>query len=198
MFERDSHLASIRSAAFDGCVELTSISLPPGLRELGQTAFPWTSLRSFAISPGNRSFSVAGDYVLDFAGISLVGHLGPATVLCIPNTVEVFCPGCFGSRKDLCSVTFERDSHLREMGEKALACCRSLKYITIPTTVEMIGEGCFRYCMQLSSVIFESGSKLSHIGAVAFTGCSSLASIVIPGNVETIGEDCFTDRKSVV
>jgi hypothetical protein len=66
---------------------------------------------------------------------------------------------CFWNSRDFASVTFERGSTLRQIGETELAKC-GLTPIVIPASVEAIVISCFRGCSSLSSVVFEVGSTL--------------------------------------
>ncbi|MDR1475139.1 MAG: leucine-rich repeat domain-containing protein [Holosporales bacterium] len=71
--------------------------------------------------------------------------------------------GCFSGCRVLESITFERGSQLRTIGDGAFSGCRSLRSISIPASMETIGYGCFHGCSNLSRVEFESDFQLINI-----------------------------------
>jgi hypothetical protein len=77
-------------------------------------------------------------------------------------------------------VTFELNSHLRQIQAGVFCCCPSLKSICIPASVEIICESCFSRCDLLSSITFERQSVLAQIGREAFANCPLLQSISLP------------------
>ena len=97
----------------------------------------------------------------------------------------------FDGCSNLSSVTFDKESNLKTIGESAFNDCYHLSEINIPKSVTSIGNGAFSECIGLSSVTFEQESKLSTIGSFAFCQCQSLSNIVIPKSVTFIGNSAF-------
>jgi hypothetical protein len=55
----------------------------------------------------------------------------------IPKSVEVLCKECFSNCKSLTSITFESDSRLQRIEERAFA-GTGLKSIIVPSSVEVL------------------------------------------------------------
>ena len=119
----------------------------------------------------------------------------------IPASVETIGRNAFCICTALTTVTFEKGSQLKTIGEevsfdsRAFSGCTSLTSIEIPASVETIGVGAFYGCTALTTVTFEKGSQLKTIKGKlidgAFRNCTSLTSIEIPASVETIGTAAF-------
>jgi hypothetical protein len=159
-------------------------------------ALPFSSLEYFGIEEGNRHFSICGHYLVDFEGISLLGHLGNATELFIGNAIEELCDGCFFGQIHLSAVSFESNSRLRRIGDGAFF-GSSLRSIVIPSRVEIIEADCFRFCWKLLIVTFESNSRLSVIGDRAFGDCSALKIVRVPSCIERIAVNHFGAYRGV-
>jgi hypothetical protein len=87
-FAAHARLSVIQDDAFCQCPNLHSICLPAGLQQIKARGLPWPTLQYIQIEEGNQHFSTSGSYLLDFAGISILGYIGTATELCISNCIE--------------------------------------------------------------------------------------------------------------
>jgi hypothetical protein len=203
-FAYHSQLSRIERHAFVWCDHLRSICLPAGLEHIEPVALNWSSLQHVGIEVGNRYFSISGGFVLDCAGISIVGHVGAASKLCIGNGIEELRDSsCAGPknmwadlRTALSSVWFEPGSRLRRIGEFAFE-NSSLTVIVIPASVEIIGRCCFSGSDRLSIVRFESNSRLAAIEEQAFQFCPALKTVSIPCCIETIVADHFRGHSAL-
>ena len=141
----------------------------------------------------------------------------------IPASVETIGSYAFKGCSSLTTVTFEKGSQLKTIGEEydggAFSGCSALTSIEIPASVETIESYAFYGCSSLTTVTFEEGSQLKTIGgsafeslrithieipasvetigSSAFKGCSALTSIEIPASVETIGSSAFKGCSSL-
>jgi hypothetical protein len=97
--------------------------------------------------------------------------------------MTVLCTFSLYELKSLTSLAFEPDSKLREISERAVSGCSSLKSICLPASVEVLGVYCFSDLAQLSLVTFESGSKLREMKEGVFANCPLLKSIFLPASV---------------
>ena len=104
-------------------------------------------------------------------------------VKCIGNNA-------FNGFSSLTSVTFEDNSELTSIGEKAFYKCTGLTSFSIPEGVTTIGGSAFKYCTGLTS--FSIPESVTTIGSYAFKGCTGLTSITIPASVTTIGDEAFS------
>lgn len=139
--------------------------------------------------------------VLDFAAGSTISVISKNIFtmhdsiekITLPSSITELCNESFMSCSKLESVTFENNSKLKTIGERAFynckalktvnfgqpsslieikkqafQSCESLKSITIPKSVKKIGKYCFYYCSNLNEIIFEDTSKIQEISKRAF------------------------------
>ena len=129
-----------------------------------------------------------------FWGSSLVS-------ISIPASVETIEGGAFCRCTALQTVTFEKGTQLKTIGEVhdyhdihgAFYGCTSLTTIEIPASVEEIRGYAFKGCTSLKTVTFEKGSKLKTISNGAFAFCWALTTVDMSActQVTVIGEYAF-------
>jgi hypothetical protein len=90
------------------------------------------------------------------------------TAVCIPALVTILDAECFHFCSVLRDVTFEADSQLREIGERAFAACLSMSSIRIPARVDLLKRGSFGHCPMLAEISIERGSELRSIDSAVF------------------------------
>ena len=129
----DGSVTAIRSEAFSGFTELTSIEIPASVTSIGSAAFSGCdALTEIVIDEGNPVYRAEGGCIIEKAGDVLVSVTGGDT---IPASVKVIGDGAFAYDYDLTSLT-------------------------IPATVERIEAGAFTQCTYLEDIHIEKGSKL--------------------------------------
>jgi hypothetical protein len=190
-FERGSRLSRIEREAFLECSGPSAISFPAALAELEGFALIGSNLKYISVADENVHFRTSGDFLLDFAGVSLIFCFGDNAHVTIPNWLESLGFACFGGCNFISSVIFESGCTISRLEDSAFCSCWQLFSICIPFTVEIIGENCFEDCKKLSTVTFDSGSRLSRIERGAFQWCSSLSSIDLPVNLSFLGNFAF-------
>ena len=165
-------VTAIAYNAFSGCSGLTSITLPPSIKKIGESAFDGCHLNSVHISDLE-----AWCHIIFYEGINEYHSSNPMEYAqhLFLNGVEV---------KDLIipnSVT--------NIGYAAFQFCSSLTSITIPNSVTEIEYHAFCGCSGLTSLTLPN--SVTSIGHQAFSLCSGLISIRIPNSVTSIIENPF-------
>lgn len=174
---------TIADHAFNGCLSLTSVSIPVGMASICSFAFNQCySLKSVVI-PANitavNSSAFAYCYSLKYVAI-------PATVTSIG---EYAFMQCFS----LTRATLPYG--ITTISSRAFSTCCSLTSIYIPEGVTNIGPYAFQYCYSLTSIDIPEG--VTDIGTYAFQKCSSLTQVKLPRSMETIGGNAFQNCNSL-
>ena len=195
-------VTTIKSNAFDGCVQLKTIEIPDSVTKIEREAFKGcTSLKTITIPRGVRTIwddafkgctslrevifneNVTSIKSGAFSGCtSLNSFVVPDSVTNIGN--EAFS-GCTGLNSFVISESVTR------IGSEAFFGCAGLTEILIPNSVTELGERAFYNCTGLKSIVLSS--NINTIKNGTFYGCTALQSVVIPDNVVLIEEDVFSD-----
>lgn len=170
------NLSQIGNLAFTGCTALESIELPDGLTLIGMKAFSGSGLKSLSIPD-------SVDSGLD----SIVDNCVNLEYIKLPNGINYIYSRFFYNTPKLKSVTIPES--VSSIGPEAFV-GSSIESIKIPKNVWGIYESAFENT-KIRSVEFEKGSVLESIYEKAFKGCSELKSIVIPATVTSMGESVF-------
>ena len=147
----------ISGGAFNGCNNLTSITIPNSVTTIGWDAFRECS-------------NLKKVYRNNNAIVSEDNHNGSPTPITryFGTQVEEYILG-----EDVTSI-----------GREAFFNCGNLTSIQMSNNVTTIGEGAFKHCQNLTSVIISD--NVTSIGQFAFSDCWKLASITIPSGVTDI------------
>ncbi len=173
----DGTVTRIGWHAFDGCTELTSITIPNSVTYINFSAFAGcTGLTEITIP---ESVKGMGDTVF-IDCFNLVTVILPDSLTEIPSSM-------FSGCVHLVNVVFGKN--VTAIGGGAFWNCHDLVDITLPETVETIGDAAFWCCWSLKNV--KIGGNVSVIGDRAFFDCGSLTSLVLPDSLISIGYDAF-------
>lgn len=124
---------------------------------------------------------------------NLFKGLGTVKEIFIPNTITSIGESAFES-SSISSVTFEDESELESIIQKAFYNCKSLKEIIIPASVTNISTKVFQGASSLEKIEIPEDSKLEIFGWTAAMGCNSIKNkIVFPSSLTTIGADAFPE-----
>ncbi len=185
----------IAACAFEYCYNLTSVTIPDNVTNIGGGLFyDCTSLTSVVLPKNITSLSAHSDQTMMmgypagfFEGCSSL------TSFTIPSSVTSIGRNAFKWCHSLSSLTIP--SSVTSIGDDAFA-GSGLISATIPNTVKEVGGGLFGGCERLTSVVlYENITSLSSGGweytLGFFEGCSSLTSINIPNSVTEIRWEAF-------
>jgi uncharacterized repeat protein (TIGR02543 family) len=170
-------LKTVGDYAFSGCSNLNPIDIPSGVTSIGNYAFSGCSnLASIDIPVGVISI---GDYAFRECS-KLYSATLPTGLASIGNYV-------FSSCRNLTSINIS--SGVTSIGNYAFSECNNLISINLPAGVTSIGNYAFYSCSNLRTINLRAG--VTSIGDYAFSGCNNLTSINIPAGVTSIGNEAF-------
>ena len=160
------NVIGIDAAAFKGCNNLDSISIPNSVSYIGVSSFQGCSnLKTLYIPNGvERIDSLA------FEGCSAL-H-----ILSVPSSVREIGYAAFQYCQNIDSIFWDSDLSIRNITLWNI----NFKYIRLGDEVTRIEQGTFWCCMYLTSIIIPQ--TVNYIESWAFMGCRSLKKVVIEGS----------------
>ena len=162
---------------FHRCYELTSVTIPDSITNIGPGAFAYCrSLTSVTI--GNSVTSIGYGA---FKGCLSLPNID------IPDSVTSIEDSTFSRCRALTSVTI--GNSVTNIGYDAFYHCSSLTSVNIPDSVTNIGVGAFKSCLSLPNI--DIPDSVTNIGSEAFWYCESLINVTIGKNVTSIGRRVF-------
>ena len=135
--------------------DISSVDLPPSVKEIGSRAFAGCQSLSDIAIPG--SVNTIGDYAFS--------NCNKLTDLYIPSSVKSIGEYAFSNCSKLKEVTVQAKS----IGDGAFNSCSSLSDLRLEPTLECIEGGAFSYCSSIKSVHFPA--TLKSITGKAFASC---------------------------
>ena len=183
------------------CADLTSISLPNSVTEIGRQAFSGCTglssitipnlvtkidYRAFSGCTGLTSISLPNSvtWIDDRAFEGCTG----LTSIKIPDSVTRIDYRTFYGCTGLTSVTIPNS--VTWIDKEAFSGCTGLTSISLPNSVTSIGRQAFSGCTGLTSVTI--GNSVTWIEDRAFEGCTGLTSVTIGNSVTLIGQEAFS------
>ena len=181
-------VASVEGHAFEGCVDLTSVTIPNSVTSIGASAFHNCSgLTTMTIGSGVTSI---GDE--SFSGCSSL------TSITIPSSVTSIGINAFYGCSGLNSIVVDSGNTVYDSRENCNALIltatngliQGCNNTVIPNSVTLIYSSAFRDCSGLTGSLSVPNSVTS-IGYNAFWYCTGLTSVTIGNSVTSIGSGAF-------
>ena len=198
------NITSIGNGAFNGCINLKTLTLPNSITSIGRETISNSGITSLSIPSGVTK-------IVDNAFINCTS----LETVSISSGVQTIGENAFRSCTNLSKVTMAEG--LTVIGDCAFRDCSKLtgvsipdsvttlgsysfsgaglKEITIPGKIKTISEGSFSSCSNLTGLIIKSGVTV--IGVESFLSCTKLSSVTIPSTVTKISNNAFKDCKSI-
>ena len=201
--EFPNSLERIGYNSFRSCTSLEEISIPEGVKSIGESAFMYSGLKKVDLP----------DTVVDIDDYAFMEciHLSEIN---LPKNIENIGRWCFDNTDYL--LDMESDEYgCKYVGDILLGCTGKgakrikirdgtrmiatgafedrefIEGVYIPNSVEIMGGYVFYNCFDLKEVYFQEDSKLSELKPVTFGQCISLEEIELPENLKKIQGHVF-------
>lgn len=191
-------ITGIEKCAFQGCSQLTTVTIPKTVKNIGAKAFANGNLISINISDLSSWCNMVHDYLYHTTGgqylYEPIGNYrlflngSEINTLEIPSDVTCLSTNSFAGCKSISKVIIHDNVHT--IGDYAFYECDALSKIEFGNNVTSIGEYCFYHCGLLENIDLPKSLRELKIGALLSL---NLKEITIPGNVTKIGSGCFLD-----
>ncbi|MCI8871034.1 MAG: leucine-rich repeat domain-containing protein [Lawsonibacter sp.] len=191
---------SIPESAFLGCLNLTDVSIPEGIKSIGQDAFaisglteveiPETvirinegafarcrSLKNISVASGNVIYASQDGALMDKEKTTLLLCPGGKTNYTVPGSVRTIGKNAFYMSANIRDITLPNGLETIEMN--AFKGCTGLTELVLPASLNTIGRSAFGDCSGLTSLVIPNGVTGVEFD---FWGCTSLTEVSLPGN----------------
>lgn len=176
-FAGGASVTNLGPQAFQGCVALTNVALPEGLKTLPPGLFyGCTALKSATIPGGVTN---VGD-----AAFAECRQLASVT---LPSGLTGLGPSPFLNCRNLGVIALPAD--IASVPEQFCYECRSLATADLPAGTTNIGRAAFFNCFGLTALTL--AGALDAVGAQAFAGCDGLEKLTFKGGVDSLGAEAF-------
>lgn len=189
----------IADEAFYECAGLVKITVPAGVKYIGEKAFSCCAVTKVALPEGVKRIGDAFAYST-LAEISIpdsVENIGKWAFEGCPDELSVvengfvyvddWLVGLNADYRPTAELTIK--DGVRGIADKLFDGNTYISKVEIPDSVKYIGDLTFGYCANLSEINLGNGVK--KIGDAAFAGCSALKSVTIPDSAESLGDSAF-------
>ena len=178
-------LTHIGDKAFQGCSELTSVTIAPTPNAQGE------ALRELFASTGQHLLRSNQEEGLTLPeGVISIGeyafaYCGKLKEITLPKGVKQILPNTFSYCNSLEKVTLPQG--FTHIGDSTFVGCRRLKEINFPTSLTYIGKKSFMDTALTTAILPDN---VTEIGELAFCR-TSLTTVKLPKNLKTIEKKVF-------
>ena len=187
------YVTEIGARAFMNCKSMDEVTLPAGLKVIGEEGFYICSVLQNVYYQGDVEGWCSIDFVTGWS--SPTGHYSNlyfkdklVTDLVIPDTVTKIDNHAFFGCEAITSVKI--GNGVIEIGDQAFSCCKSLSKVTLGNSVKTIGDCAFESTLITEIVIPDS---IEYIGCEAFYYCNSLKKVEIGKSISYVHVGAFLE-----
>lgn len=190
-------VTEIYDRVFYDCEELTSISLPNGLKRIGELAFYFcTGLNSVVLPESLESIGEEAFYICSsISSINLpdnVKEIGANAFSGCQITEPFYNKHCFALMPETYVGAYTVPDGIETIVGGAFSDCYYLTAITFPTSLKKIGHAAFWYA-GLTEVVIPEGVETMEWGA--FGGCTELHKAILPSTLKVLQFEAFFCEK---
>ncbi|MBR3843996.1 MAG: leucine-rich repeat protein, partial [Clostridia bacterium] len=184
----DYPVVALGNKAFRNNIRITKVTLPEGVRTLGNQVFEWCESLTQVHLPSTLE-SVGWNFA--YGALKLKAFTMPWN-----NAYFTVVDGVLFNKDkttlmkyppNKAGATYTVPATVTKLGN--ISCCQiqNLKTVILPNDLLIVGDSAFSAGISLQSVVIPN--KVTTLADFAFAGCESLVSITIPESVTFIGAD---------
>lgn len=199
----DAEIEALPDGAFNGKIGLLEITLPAGLKAIGNNAFNGCfALRNEVTIPAG--VETIGSYAFSGCRNAKFNPALPETLTAIGDYAFQNCANLYAvtlpaSLQTIGDHAFEASNvqeavlpaGLKTIGAYAFRHCSNITRVTLPDGLTTLGEGAFQQCEALVTADLMNPMDITSIPRYAFDGCSGLRNVYLPFFIEAVGDYAF-------
>ena len=199
----DAEIEVLPDGAFNGKIGLLEISLPAGLKAIGNNAFRGCfALRNEVTIPAG--VQTIGSYAFSGCRNAKFNPALPETLTAIGDYAFQNCANLYAvtlpaSLQTIGDHAFEASNvqeavlpaGLKTIGAYAFRKCSNITRVTLSDGLTTLGEGAFQQCEALVTADLMNPMEITSIPRYAFDGCSGLRNVYLPFFIEAVGDYAF-------
>ena len=199
----DAEIEALPDGAFNGKIGLLEITLPAGLKAIGNNAFNGCfALRNEVTIPAG--VETIGSYAFSGCRNAKFNPALPETLTAIGDYAFQNCANLYAvtlpaSLQTIGDHAFEASNvqeavlpaGLKTIGAYAFRHCSNITRVTLPDGLTTLGEGAFQQCEALVTADLMNPMEITSIPRYAFDGCSGLRNVYLPFFIEAVGDYAF-------
>lgn len=175
--EKEYTVTEIAESAFESNVLLREITLPEGMKAVGNSAF-------YACPELTK---VVFSNTVDYIGESCFAECPELSQVELPDSLTSIGAEAFSDCSSLQEMTIP--SKVKTMGRAVFYGCENLKECRFEEGITQVASEMFTNCYALAKV--EIPDTVTVIGEEAFWTCESLTELALPENITMIGDRAF-------